>query len=472
MSISRKICWLLGVLFLAPAFAWAQTCIDVQAPSPVPSSARFSTWESAFAVWNADQNTPSFCPGDGHGGCQTIVLTSCSPSGAPATAGLGSTCSWTRSDSFGHSGTGTTAFDSLSGSCPAGCAGLPNQDVLAVISGSSFTTAGGLICNAGCAYANGATVGSMVITGSSTSGGLSLIGKAVPTGGTCAAGDGSVSALSTDNCMSQGGTTLCHQASGNVATVNNDIVNPAVPPPSGQCEGYSDGAAICNAGHAGTVSVIAGPTTSGTLDTPAAVVTTSSDTIDYFSPAQVASSGTPVGGINAGNVAGNPAGTTGNGAGTVQTCTTAAGATTCTTGGTCTASAPGVTPVVTCTGTGTTAGTGTGAGDCDAASSAGTAGCADGTTPSLTRTDTAAGDASAMWAGIQGTPLFAAFGAVSTAFSSGGSCPSATFTTTTIHFTGNFMESFCAVFSADLSTMIAISDAAWSLLGLFILISA
>jgi hypothetical protein len=354
--------------------------------------------------------------------------------------------------------------------CPASCAGLPNQDIMAAISQSSFNS-GGLICVNSCGYTNSASSMSVGVSGSSTT----LEGQAIPTGAACTAGAGSVSALSTSNCMESGGTIACHQSASNVATVNNDILNPAAPPAPGGCAAYADGAVECNAGTGGTFSVVAGPTTSGVLDTPAATVVSASNTLDYFTPAQVAASGTPVLTMNAGNVSGNPAGTTLNG--TVPCTPSAAGVTpviTCSglsTGGgtgagtgTCTPSAAGVTPVVTCSGTGT--------GDCDAPSSASTAGCTDGPLPSLTRTDTAVGDATAMWSGIQSTPLFQAFNSISTAFGSGGSCPTASVTFTTIKFTGDFMASFCAAFTGLLPTMIAISDAAWCVLGLLILLSA
>jgi hypothetical protein len=271
----------------------------------------------------------------------------------------GGTWAWT--DSFTASaGCGSSATGGAPGtiSGSSSCAGSPNMDVLAAISASSFTSSAGLICVAGCSYANGSTA--MVITGSSASGGMSLIGSAVATGAACSGGSGNTPALSVSNCMESGGTTLCHQANGNVATVNNDIVNPSAQPPPGSCSSYADGAVECNRGTGGTFSVIQGPTTSGSLDTPTAVVTTSADTVDYFSPAQVAASATPVGTVNGGTVSGNPAGTTGTGSASVA----------------CTPSASGVTPVVTCMGTslGSPGGVGTGT------STSGTAACPPGQT--------------------------------------------------------------------------------------------
>jgi hypothetical protein len=407
--------------------------------------------------------------GSGSNGTTVTTFSGSAPSGASG-LNIVTQCLGTQTQTFnGSTSTQSNVFfgdvQGTVGNCPVSCANLPSQDIMSAISASSFNS-GGLICVSGCGYTNSGS--SMHITGGSSSS-TGLVGQAVPTGAACAAGDGSSSALATSNCMESGGTTMCHQSNANVATVNNDIVNPSSPPPPGQCAAYADGAVECNKGSGGTLSVIAGPTTGGSLDTPTAVVTTESNTIDYFSPAQVAASATPVGSVNGGNISGNPAGTTGTGAATVP----------------CTPTAAGVTPIITCIGasvgaaggTGTGSGTaGSGSGDCVLqAGEAGAddpAGCS-GTLPSLTRTDTVQSNMQALYAGIQATPLFAALGSVSSSFGASGSCPSSPMTLTTFKSNSfDFTTVMCAVFAGNIATWKAVSDTVWCLLGILIVFSA
>jgi hypothetical protein len=324
--------------------------------------------------------------------------------------------------------------------CPASCAGLPSQDILAAISASSFNS-GGLICVAGCGYTNSSS--SMHIG----AGSLGLIGQAVPTGATCSAGDGSIAALSTSNCVETGGNTVCHQAAANVATINNDIVNPRALPPAGQCAGYGDGGLECNAGVGGTTPLVQPPTTAGAVDTPAAVVTaTGGSTVDFFTGAQVAASATPVATLNAGSVSGNPAGNPASGP--------------------CTPSATGVTPVVTCLGT---SGSGTGAGGPGATGCDPTTGsCVDPGVPAIPTNDTVQSSVSTYMAAVQATPIVVAFGNLSAAIPSG-TCPAPT-----LHLLGKdyVMDSGCTLWASVSGILSAVMLIAWTLMGARILMSA
>jgi hypothetical protein len=287
-----------------------------------------------------------------------VLLNQASANGVVSNVAGSFTCEFTFAG-VTHFGGGGTFSETGS------CAGLGNQDILAVISAASWSNpATGHICSGGCDYTNGAVSGAMHITGG-VGGGLALIGQAVPSGGTCSASAApSSGALASSNCLESGGTTSCHDAAAGVAIVNGDVVNPAAPPPAGQCSSFADGAVECNAGSGGTLSIVAGPTVANAngpaLAVPATVVSTSADTLDYFTPAEVAASITPVGAVNSGTVSGNPAGSAGNGSASAP----------------CTPSASGVTPVVTCMGTslGSPGGVGTGT------STSGTAACPPGQT--------------------------------------------------------------------------------------------
>ena len=395
---------------------------------------------------------------------------SCSPSpgtcASPPTV-IPSSCLTTASYSVfangatGNAGSAMHAVACTGTACPpTSCAGLPSVDILAAISASSFNS-GGLICVAGCGYTNSASSMHIAVGTSSAA----LVGRAVATGAQCSSGASTVAALSTSNCMESGGTTVCHQSAANVATVNNDIVNPAAAPLPGQCAAYADGAVECNRGTGGTLSVIAGPTTGGALMAPAVVVTTSSDVVDYFSPTQVNASQTPVASVNGGNITGNPAGN---------------GPT-----GPCTPTAPGVTPVVTCMGSSTGAGSGTGTGTGTAGSGPGDcmlqpgeAGSDDpstcaGTTPSLTRTDTVQSNIQGLYNGIKASPIMSALGAISSSVPAAGACPTASVSLISLgSHTFDFLQTACTIFASDLSTLVAISDTIWAILGVLIVMSA
>jgi hypothetical protein len=353
------------------------------------------------------------------------------------------------------SGVGTGAGQC--GAAPLSCSGLPNQDIMAAISASSFNS-GGLICVNGCGYTNSAS--SMHITTGTQ--GNAIIGQAVATGQGCASGTSTVTAaLATSNCLESGGTTVCHQANGNVATVNNDILNPAAPPPPGQCAAYADGAVECNRGSGGTLSVIAGPTTGGTLNTPVAKVTTTTDELDYFSPAQVTASATPVGGVNSGNMSGNPAGNTMAAAGP------------------CTPTAPGVIPVITCTGTSvnppsTGGGAGTPSapnGDCGAT---GINCTSDGTLPSLSRSDTIQSNVQTYWNAVAAAPIVAAFGSISGSWPTA-TCPTETFSIAMFHGSPTFdaMAPVCTVWGGTVApTLSLVFLALWAVQGIRVILSA
>jgi hypothetical protein len=235
----------------------------------------------------------------------------------------------------------TSGGNSVVGACPASCATAPTMNILAAISGSSFSS-GGLICVGGCGYTSSGN--SLHIGASSTSTGVA--GNAVPTGAGCASGDGSAAAQANANCMSSAGVNMCFDSGTGVASIDSDLVNPAVAPPAGACTAFSDGAVVCSAGSKGTLSIIGGPTVSGGgAAVPAAVVTTASNVEDYFTSAEVASSATPVLTKNGGALSGNPSGS--QGGSSVP----------------CTPSAIGVSPIVTCSGTSvSTPGNGSGSG--------------------------------------------------------------------------------------------------------------
>jgi hypothetical protein len=349
-----------------------------------------------------------------------------------------------------------------SGPAPS-CAGLPNQDILAAISASSFSnSATGHLCVNSCDYVNGAVAGSMVITGAPGSGGLSLIGKAVPSGSQCTFGASTTEPSAMANCVSRGGQTLCHDPVSNVALVNGDIVNPASPPPAGQCSSFSDGNVVCNAGSTGTLSFVAGPkNAAGAPDIPVAQVTTAADVLDVFSAAQVSASPSPVATVNGGVVSGNPSGAMGT-----------------PNQASCTPSAAGVIPVVTCTGSsvsGTPGGTGTAAsgplaanGDCGASS----VNCnGDSTLPDLTRTDTIQSNVQDYLNSISASPLFAAITSIETAWPSNPSCPSLPLTLFGKDM--DLMTGACQVWGADVApTLSLVFLAIWSCWGIRIVLSA
>jgi len=425
-----KVRWLVGclaALALSLVFvvqAHAQTTCPTFAATYGPFS---SGDDSSVAAAVADLLAQMTASNPGYG--------SWAPDGANCSVVGASTC-----DIGTSAGGGTAAISSgPPGACPASCSSSgPTMDILSAIAGSSGGS-GGSLCVNGCGYTNG---GNTLIVGSGTN---QLMGKAIPTGASCSTASGTGSTSGT-TCMLSHGSTVCVADSSNQAIVNSDIIPITAPPPNGTCVSYASGGTMCTVSTTLPTPTTTPPPmptppgpdngTAGTPATPTATVVQGSTAVNYYSPATTSNSSSPV-----------SVGATGSGLPTGKSNGTG-------------------------TGTGSS-GTGSGnAGDCDQSASGGDASTCTGTLPSLTRTDTAAGDATGMFSAIQATPLFSAFGAVSTAFGSGGSCPSAPITLTYIHYSGDFMTSFCSAFAADLSTMIAISDAAWCLLGLFIIVSA
>lgn len=317
---------------------------------------------------------------------------------------------------------GTSSCSSTSGSV----------DLLTALAGNTSSVSG-LVCYGGCGYTNSA--GSLRIgTGSAT-----VYGQAVPNGVSCSPGSsGAASQVGTPaSCATVAGQTVCASASTGAGTLSivaggvPDAIVPQTPTTPDTCTGFASGAMECNADS--TVSSPPAPSTASSASTPAtptAVVAAGGHTENYYSPATVAASL----GVSAGK------GTSGTTAGT---------------------------------GTGSS---GTGTGDCvlgpGEAGADDPSGCT-GTTPTLTRTDTVQSNVTSMMSAIQASPLFSAFGSLSSAVGSGGSCPTASVTLATLgSHSFNFLQTACTIFADELSTMITIADAAWALLGLVIIISA
>jgi hypothetical protein len=268
-----------------------------------------------------------------------------------------------------------------------------------------------------------------------------LVGKAIPTGSACS---GSAVAGTAANCASKGGNTACVTDTAPtvlpVAVVNNDAVPNVVPGSTGNgCQSYASGGTMCVEPAAGTPNPAA-PQMGGTPDTPIAEITTSAGTTAYYSAAQTTASTNPV--------------ATGN---TV-------------TGGSAAGKAPG-------SGAGSGSGTGTGTSD-DCALSGSEAGANDpagctGTLPSLTRADTVQSNIQGLYTGIGASPIVSALAAISTNMPSAGACPAASVTLTTLsNHSYDFLQTACTIFASDLSTLIAISDTIWAILGVLIVMSA
>jgi collagen type VII alpha len=343
---------------------------------------------------------------------------------------------------------------------PSGQCSVGQSAMLTFASGTGTAPGGSACASNGCGYTANTTASEFtaIFGGCTVSGGCANTMQAhTSTGSVCSAGANAptvgppmTSGVQSSTCALEGGVVGCAITSAtgvNGFSVAGDLVTPAQLPATG-CVAYASGGVACVIPMGST----APPTppapnngTAGSVAAPAAVVTSA-----------VAGSSTPVTGVyyNPAVVAGSTATVVANGTGV-------------------TSSPIGGVLGSGVSGSGTAASSAaSSAADCDSANSSGEGGCADGTLPSLTRSDTPAGDAASMWAGIQSTPLFEAFGSISTALGSGGSCPTASVTFTTIKFTGDFMASFCSAFEGLLPTMIVISDAAWCVLGLLILLSA
>jgi hypothetical protein len=332
-------------------------------------------------------------------------------------------------------GTITASVSDLA--CPTSmCAMQPAQPLLATAAQSTgYTNAHGY-CVGGCEYTSGGNT--LTIGG----GNNRLADQAVPTGNTCGATD--VAATGGSNCAIIGGVSQCASSSTGKAVIGTDAVTPAAPPALGTCIGYADGAAACNPGTLSVVPTVGIPSpspsmatppgpdngTPGQPATPTAQVAQGMNLVNFYGPAVVAASAGAVGTKGTGN--GTASGTT--------------------------VGAPGA--------------GGAYPGDCNQ-STTDASGCA-GALPSLTRTDTVQSDLQAFDAGLNSTPLMAAINNIQTgAGINAGTCPSETFTSVTLAgHTFDFLASACQVFSTDLPTLQAISDVAWALLGVLIIVSA
>ena len=273
-----------------------------------------------------------------------------------------------------------------------------------------------------------------------------LSGKAVPTGIACGA-TGSNSAGDAPslqgNCTTVGGDVACVDAANSkgtftvVASATPDAVPVDTPSTADTCVGYASGGMACNADA--TVTAPPAPTQSATDPAPAMpamVVAGGGHTENYYTPQQVTASKGSSGSTGTG---GSPAGTT--------------------------------------TGTGSgTGGSGSGTGDCvlqpGEVGADDPAGCA-GTTPSLTRADTVQSNMQAFYTGLNSSPIVVALNAIHTSMPGAGACPTAVVTLTALtSHSFDFMASACTVFASNLSTLIAISDTVWALVGVLIVMSA
>jgi hypothetical protein len=93
--------------------------------------------------------------------------------------------------------------------------------------------------------------------------------------------------------------------------------------------------------------------------------------------------------------------------------------------------------------------------------------------PVVTRTDTVASNISAFEIAIGNSPFVQTVNNISTSVGNVGTCPQGTFTL--VSFNGHsydLLASACQIFAMELPNLILISDAAWSLLGIFIVLSA
>ena len=449
------------------AAASAQTCEQFEIPNGTTNPI-FSSAAAACAAFNSP----------GSGGVNSTAVTGSTPNSVPG-INQSATCTATEVQSFngsviatrtnsdegGFQGVAATGAVCSAGPStpqnPSGQCTVGQSAMLTFASGTGTAPGGSACASNGCGYTANTTASEFtaIFGGCTVSGGCANTMQAhTSTGSVCSAGANAptvgppmTSGVQSSTCSLEGGVVGCAITSAtgvNGFSVAGDLVTPAQLPATG-CVAYASGGVACVIPMGST----APPTppapnngTAGQVAAPAAVVTSA-----------VAGSSTPVTGVYYGPavVAGSTSTVVANGTGVTSSPI----------GGV-------VGSGVSSAGSGTAASSAAGPVDCDSAASQGVAGCTDGTLPSLARTDTAAGDAASMWAGIQSTPLFEAFGSISTAFGSGGSCPTAPVTFTTIKFTGDFMASFCAAFTGLLPTMIAISDAAWCVLGLLILLSA
>jgi hypothetical protein len=301
----------------------------------------FTTPEAAVASINSIAQTyvnVSIAAGSQGTGRTVTNAWTCSVTGsAPAAA----TCTMPYTDQFHYTNGDTDPPQSLVGTigvgqenlaCPVGCSGKPNMDILEAIAGNTGRIAGSL-CVAGCSYTNSAAA--MNVGGSKST----VYGQAIATGASCA----TATAMQAD-CGSSGGITLCYDSGTNKVSMAGDVVSPSDLPQVGNCVIFASGGSMCTYTPAKPLTALGGaPTSDGTtVDVPVAVVTTgaSSDGTGgtksaYFSAAQNAASPSPTGGTAAS---------------ATETCTTSGSppTTSCQSTPACTASLPGVTPVVTC----------------------------------------------------------------------------------------------------------------------------
>lgn len=312
-----------------------------------------------------------------YGGVYSLTISSTSGPGIPSTSGtsLGScTYAFTVVSSGASAGTGTSGMDAVAGACPAGCAGLPNMDIITAIAGNTGAVAGSLCVNA-CSYTNSANT--LVVGGKKAT----VYGQAVPTGAGCGANTGTQG-----NCASGGGSTTCYDDSNGKAVVNGEVIEKTDIGAPGSCVQYPSGGTMCTYSAGVPLATPPAPSVDGTtVDEPVAVVGTGGATPAtqgaVFTAAQNAASANPVGGTSKGNP---------------------------------TAAVPG-------------AGTGTGSGGPNAANGdcgADGVNCtSDGTVPSLSRDDTIQSNIQGYVDSVKAAPIVAAFSSIATSWPDA-SCPS------------------------------------------------
>jgi hypothetical protein len=343
----------------------------------------------------------------------------------------------------GNGGTGGTTASTF----PVCSSTSGNLDLLSTLGGATGYTSTGGFCSNGCEYVNG---NSTLQVGTATN---RLAGAAVPTGVSCdasGAAAGGDALTQNSSCVKggSGGQTTCADGTDNVAMVSSqtsgtfNVIPANTPSAVGTCVGYADGSAACNAGPTGTMQTPPGPSTSTNVTVPATPTATvqegtGGNVINYYNSTTVAASKGTVG--TAGSTVANPnQGQSASGSGT---------------------------------GTGTS---GSGPGDCmlqpGEAGADDPAGC-NGTTPSLTRSDTVQSNIQALYSGIAASPIMSSLTSIGSGFPSAGSCPTASFTIWGTH-TFDLLTGPCSIFASNLSTLQTIFDLIWCLIGIVIVMTA
>jgi len=448
LELSRVLATLAGVLIL-PCLAVSQTTCYVWSPEWFGATGTYATGTAACAAEALHLDAT-------HGSDYSFSVTSATPAGAPLSSSDNLVCD------FGESFQGGAATDfpdgaaaaGVAGACPASCASNVGKVFSLYVGGGTVAPAGSGMCGSdGCAYT--AVNVPRMLAASDGSGHQMILQDGTATGAACSAASGPPSPQSaqpgnqTDNgvpnstCVSQSGNIACMSQSAagkNCGTYNGDQVCVA-DVPAGSCVQYASGGVACTQSTGATAASSPPAPDNGTPGQPAPpteTVTTSQGVTNYYGAATVkGSTGAAV--------------TKGAGVGGVATGGTGGGG----------------------TGTGSS---GSGPGDCmlqpGEPGADDPAGC-NGTTPSLARSDTVQSNIQGLYSGIAASPIVSALAAISSSVPSAGSCPTASVTLMSLSgHTFDFLQTACTIFAADLSTLIAISDTIWCILGVLIVMSA